>query len=160
MAQITYCRRSQEDVETSVSCTRCSDPICPSCMVHAPVGRPLPGLRTLEADSHVRCFYALSIAGDWRGRRGGRAREGAVISGIIWFLPLPYFISAILIAALGYGIGGIHQSCYKPEARNAPETGIGRVYVARLHYNHMGNGGDLSSDQLDSGSDRVLSGAR
>ena len=103
MAQITYCQR-HKDVETSVSCTRCGDPICPSCMVHAPVGvrcldcarsRPIPTFDVTTPFLLRAIGAGVAVA----------ALGGAVISGIIWFLPLPYFISAILIAALGYGIG-------------------------------------------------------
>ena len=103
MAQTMYCRR-HNDTETSVSCARCGDPICPSCMVHAPVGvrcldcarvRPLP---TFDVTTP---FLVRAI-----GAGGGVALLGAaVIVGVIWFVPLPYFIPAILIAALGYGIG-------------------------------------------------------
>ena len=103
MAQITYCQR-HKDVETSVSCTRCGDPICPSCMVHAPVGvrcldcarsRPIPtfDVSTPFLLRAVGAGAAVAILG------------GAIISGIIWFLPVPYFVSTILIGALGYGIG-------------------------------------------------------
>ena len=103
MAQTTYCQR-HKDVETSVSCGRCGDPICPSCMVHAPVGvrcldcaraRPLPtfDVTTPFLLRAIGAGLAVAVLG------------GAVISGVIWFIPLPYFIPAILIGALGYGIG-------------------------------------------------------
>ena len=103
MAQTTYCRR-HKDIETSVSCARCGDPICPSCMVHAPVGvrcldcarsRPIPtfDVSTPFLLRAIGAGIAVSLPG------------AAVIIGVIWFIPLPYFIPAILIAALGYGIG-------------------------------------------------------
>lgn len=102
MAQTTYCRR-HKDVETSVSCARCGDPICPSCMVHAPVGvrcldcarsRPIPtfDVSTPFLLRAVGAGVAASLLGT------------AVVIGSVWFLPIPY-VSAILIAALGYGIG-------------------------------------------------------
>ncbi len=112
MAQITYCSR-HKDVETSVSCARCGDPICPSCMVHAPVGircldcaraRPLPtfDVSTPFLLRAIGAGLAASLLG------------AAVVIGVIWF-SLNYFsnpvhnllpyIAAILIAALGYGIG-------------------------------------------------------
>lgn len=103
MAQTTYCRR-HKDTETSVSCGRCGDPICPSCMVHAPVGvrcldcaraRPLPtfDVSTPFLLRAIGAGVAVSLLG------------AAIVIGVIWFFPLPYFIPAILIAALGYGIG-------------------------------------------------------
>ena len=103
MARTTYCRR-HTDIETSVSCARCGDPICPSCMVHAPVGvrcldcarsRPIPtfDVSTPFLLRAIGAGIAVSLLG------------AAVITGVIWFIPLPYFIPAILIAALGYGIG-------------------------------------------------------
>ncbi len=102
MTQIAYCRR-HKDVETSVSCGRCGDPICPSCMVHAPVGvrcldcgrsRPIPtfDVSTPFILRAVGAGVAVSILG------------GAVVSGVIRFFPIPY-LPAILVAALGYGIG-------------------------------------------------------
>ncbi len=102
MAQITYCQR-HKDVETSVSCGRCGNPICPSCMVHAPVGvrcldcartRPLPtfDVSTPFMLRAVGAGVAVALLG------------GSAISGVIWFFPIPY-LPAILIAALGYGIG-------------------------------------------------------
>ena len=102
MAQITYCRR-HKGVETSVSCARCGDPICPSCMVHAPVG-----VRCLDcARSRPIPTFDVSTPFLLRAIGAGAAVAvlgGAVISGIIWFLPIPY-VPTILIAALGYGIG-------------------------------------------------------
>ena len=102
MAQITYCRR-HKDVETSVSCTRCSDPICPSCMVHAPVG-----VRCLDcARSRPIPTFDVSTPFLLRAIGAGAAASllgTAVVIGAIWFFPIPY-VSAILIAALGYGIG-------------------------------------------------------
>lgn len=106
MAQITYCRR-HKDVETSVSCARCGDPICPSCMVHAPVGvrcldcarsRPIPtfDVSTPFLLRAIGAGVAVAILG------------GAVISGIVWLFYggyIPTIVTTILIAALGYGIG-------------------------------------------------------
>ena len=102
MAQITYCRRHR-DVETSVSCARCGDPICPSCMVHAPVG-----VRCLDC-ARSRPIPTFDVSAPFLLRAVGAgvavsAIGGAVISGIIWFFPIPY-VPTILIAALGYGIG-------------------------------------------------------
>ena len=102
MAQTMYCRR-HNDTETSVSCARCGDPICPSCMVHAPVG-----VRCLDcARSRPLPTFDVSTPFLLRAAGAGVAVAvlgGVVISGVIWFIPLPYFIAAILIAALGYGI--------------------------------------------------------
>lgn len=107
MAQTTYCRR-HNDIETSVSCARCGDPICPSCMVHAPVGvrcldcarsRPLPTF-DVTTPFLVRAIGAgVTVA----------VLGGAAISGIVWlfyegYVPNIPFVTTILIAALGYGI--------------------------------------------------------
>ncbi len=99
---MAYCKR-HKDVETSVSCARCGDSICPSCMVHAPVGvrcldcaraRPLPtfDVSTSFLFRAIGAGLAVSILG------------AGVITGVVWFFPLPY-ISTILIGALGFGIG-------------------------------------------------------
>ncbi|MCY4654057.1 MAG: B-box zinc finger protein [Dehalococcoidia bacterium] len=108
MAQVTYCQR-HKDVETSVSCTRCGDPICPSCMVHAPVGvrcldcarsRPIPtfDVSTPFLLRAIGAGVAVAVLG------------GAVISGIVWlfyegYVPTIPYVTTILIAALGYVIG-------------------------------------------------------
>ena len=99
---MVYCKR-HKDVETSVSCARCGDPICPSCMVHAPVGvrcldcaraKPLPtfDVSTPFLLRAVGAGLAVSILG------------AAIIIGVVWFFPIAY-VPAILIGALGYGIG-------------------------------------------------------
>ena len=102
MAQTAYCRR-HKDIETSVSCARCGDPICPSCMVHAPVG-----VRCLDcARSRPLPTFDVSTPFLLRAAGAGVAVSllgAAVIIGVIWFFPMLY-VTAILIAALGYGIG-------------------------------------------------------
>ena len=102
MSQIAYCRR-HKDTETSVSCSRCGDSICPSCMVHAPVG-----VRCLDcARANPIPTFDVSTPFILRAIGAGvpvALLGGAIVIGVIWLFPILY-LPAILIAALGYGIG-------------------------------------------------------
>ena len=155
MAQITYCRR-HKDVETNVSCGRCDDPICPSCMVHAPVGvrcldcaraRPLPTF-DVSAPFLLRAIgagVAVSLLG------------AAVVIGVIWFIPRAVYPGHTYRRARIWNWRG-YQPGHEPKARNAPETGIWPVYVGRLHSNHMDDRRVYPrSNQSDRRSRRVLS---
>ena len=102
MSQAIYCIR-HPDVETSVSCGRCGDPICPRCLVHAPVGVRCPDCgRSRPAPTFdVSSTYLL---------RGVAAGAGVALVGsilawlVIWYVQVP-LLPALLIAGLGYGIG-------------------------------------------------------
>ena len=99
---MAYCKR-HKDIETSVSCARCDDPICPSCMVHAPVG-----VRCLDcARSRQLPTFDVSTPFLLRAIGAGLAVSAlgaAIIIGVVWLFPIPY-VSTILIGALGFGIG-------------------------------------------------------
>ena len=106
MTQSVYCRR-HKDVETRISCGRCGDPICPECMVHAPVGvrcvdcakaRPIPTFDVTPA---------FLLRGAVVGLLVGIVGAGAII-GLIWTFQTAYIIyllSLVLIAGLGLAIG-------------------------------------------------------
>ncbi len=102
MSQAVYCKRHSE-VETSVSCGRCGDPICPRCMVHAPVGVRCPdcGKSRPAPTFDVSTPFLLRGIGAGLGVAIG---GGMLVSFISLLLPTP-FLTALLIAALGYGVG-------------------------------------------------------
>ena len=102
MSQAVYCKRHPE-VETSVSCGRCGDSICPRCMIHAPVGvrcpdcgksRPAP---TFDVSTP---FLLRSIGAGLAVALGG----GLVVSFIAMLAPIGFLLAA-LVAALSYAIG-------------------------------------------------------
>ncbi|MDD5702849.1 MAG: B-box zinc finger protein [Dehalococcoidales bacterium] len=96
------CKR-HPDKETSLTCNKCGDPICPRCMVQTPVGMRCPTCAKLSrlptyqvtAPYYLRAILAGAVL--------------AVVCGVVWgFLQLiiPFFFFNILIAAAaGYGIG-------------------------------------------------------
>ncbi len=104
----TYCKR-HPSFETSVSCGRCGDPICPRCLVHAPVGVRCPDCgRSKPAPTFDVSPIFLA-----RGAGAGIAVAllgAAVIVLAILLTPqtaprLLMAIPALLIGALGYAIG-------------------------------------------------------
>ena len=102
MLQATYCKRHAE-VETSVSCGRCGDPICPRCMVHAPVGVRCPDC----GKSRPAPTFDVSTPFLLRGTGAGLAVAlggGLLVSFISVIFGTP-FLAALLIAALGYIVG-------------------------------------------------------
>lgn len=113
MVQTQYCARHPKK-ETNIRCGRCETPICPDCLVHAPVGMrcpdcarvnrvptydvPLPYLlRGIGAGAAVG--IALGIA-FWFGNRFLISLALQLGLGII----LPY-IYIVVIVAIGYAIG-------------------------------------------------------
>ena len=102
MSQTMFCKR-HSGVETSITCGRCGDAICPRCMVHAPVGVRCPDCgrtRPMPTFDVSPMFMARGIgAGVIVGVAGG---VGASLA--IRFFYFPYIL-ALLIVGLGYLIG-------------------------------------------------------
>jgi len=110
------------DVETNLSCGRCGRPICPKCMVQAPVGprcSGCAGLRRLPTyEVAPRHYYIASGAG----------LAVAIATGLIWaFIPLSgyFFYFSILIGlGVGYAIGeAISRSVNRKRGRGLPAIG-------------------------------------
>ena len=109
MSQAVYCKRHPE-VETSVSCGRCGDPICPRCMIHAPVGvrcpdcgksRPAP---TFDVSTP---FLLRGIGAGLAVALGGGLAVSFISNHFANNVP---FLAALLVAALGLRRGRVHQS--------------------------------------------------
>ena len=102
MSQATFCKR-HSGVETSITCGRCGDAICPQCMVHAPVGVRCPDCgrsRPMPTFDVSPMFLARGIgAGLLVGAVGG-----VVVSLAVRFFYFPYIL-AVLIVGLGYLVG-------------------------------------------------------
>ena len=102
MSQAMFCKR-HSGVETSITCGRCGDAICPRCMVHAPVGVRCPDCgrsRPMPTFDVSPIFIARGVgAGLIVGVVGG-----VVASLVIRFFYFPYIL-AVLIVGLGYLVG-------------------------------------------------------
>ena len=109
MTQTTFCKR-HPSAESNVACGRCGDPICPRCMVHAPVGIRCPDC---GKSNPVPTF---NVTGAFLARGIGAGVAVALICGIgfaaatyIAYENLPYnfsrFVAPLLVATLGYLIG-------------------------------------------------------
>jgi membrane associated rhomboid family serine protease len=83
-----YCYR-HPDVESGVRCRRCERPICPECMVSAPVGFQCP--RCVKAGPEVRSLRSLRV--------DPHATYTLMALNVIAFLPL-------LAGGAGIGTGG------------------------------------------------------
>jgi len=90
------------DVETSLTCGKCGQPICPRCMVQTPVGaRCLVCARLAKVPTYrvTRWYYLRAI---------GIGLAAAIVCGIIWSFveKLTFFYLNLLLAPLaGYAIG-------------------------------------------------------
>lgn len=89
------------DTETMLRCSTCGDPICPKCMVIAPVGVRCPSCVNYEHNPlvHIQTPYLV------RGVAGGVG--AGIAAGIILGLFLPFigFFTLIIWAGTGYLIG-------------------------------------------------------
>lgn len=95
----TSCAR-HPDVETGLRCTRCDDPICPTCAVEAPIGMRCPGCATPDRGGGLR-------------RRPEQVRgavaaavPAALVGGLVMALVLQVgFFSLVAAWLVGAGIG-------------------------------------------------------
>ena len=102
MAQATFCKR-HSSVETSITCGRCGDAICPRCMVHAPVGVRCPDC------GRARPTPTFDVSPIFMARGVGAGLIVGVVGGIaaslvVRFFFFPYLL-AVLIVGLGYLVG-------------------------------------------------------
>ena len=109
MLQTTYCKR-HPSAESNVACGRCGDPICPRCMVHAPVGVRCPDC------GRSRPTPTFDVTPAFLARGIGAGVAVALVCGIAFAVVtyyaygnLPYnfsrFVAPLLVATLGYLIG-------------------------------------------------------
>lgn len=97
------------DVETNLRCSKCGKPVCPKCLVQAPVGVRCPDCAKLYRlptfDVSIQHYF----------RAAGTGLGMAIICGLIWglvtrFVPGfgPFFYLNFLLApGAGYAIGEI-----------------------------------------------------
>lgn len=98
-----YCAR-HPSVETNLKCSRCDTPICPKCLVHAPVGVRCPDCAKLQKLP----TFDVSYKDMARGLLGGLVVAVglgyflAFISPIIFRIP---FLPWLVLIGVGYVVG-------------------------------------------------------
>ena len=93
------------DVETSLRCGKCGQPICPRCLVETPVGARCKDCARL----YVLPTYRVTAS--YYLRAALAALLTAVVGGVLWSLVdrlIPFFYLNLLLAGgVGYGIGEV-----------------------------------------------------
>jgi hypothetical protein len=124
----TRCAR-HPDVETNLRCGKCGTPICPRCMVEAPVGARCPDCAKLTKIP----TYRVSSTYYLRAITAGLVT--AVVTGVVWgiiesYLPFRFF-SLIIAAGIGYLIGeAISRSVNRKRGTILAVTGAFSVAVS------------------------------
>ena len=102
MAQAMFCKR-HSGVETSITCGRCGDAICPRCMVHAPVGVRCPDC------GRSRPTPTFDVSPMFMARGIGAGLLVGIVGGVVVALAVRFFyfpyILAVLVVGLGYLVG-------------------------------------------------------
>ncbi len=98
MPETVHCAR-HPGVETALRCGRCESPICPSCLVHSPVGARCPDCApVVKAPMYV-------LSGQNMLRAGLAATVGGVVMGLLWALILWPFTQGFFALLVGVGLG-------------------------------------------------------
>ncbi len=103
MVEPTRCT-AHPKVETSLTCVKCGKPICPRCMVEAPVGARCPECAKLYRLPTFRVTPVYYL------RAVGAAAGMTIACGLLWaFIKpwSPFFLSFLLAAGIGYVIGQV-----------------------------------------------------
>ncbi len=131
MTETIYCAR-HPDTATGLRCTRCDKPVCPQCMVNAPVGIRCPDCGkgvSLPVYDVSRSLIARAVLASLALGVGG----GFVIAFVILPLPLGIFLYAGAMAGFGYVMGGaVSWAAGGKKGRALQWIAIGGVVVATL----------------------------
>ncbi len=90
------------DTETSLSCSKCGQPICPKCLIQTPVGARCPkcaNVRKLPVYEVSATSYLKAI--------GAGLGTGAALGAIWPFIPFGGFFSFLIALGIGYSIGEV-----------------------------------------------------
>ena len=118
------------DTETNLRCGRCEEPICPSCMVHAPVG-----VRCNDC-AKVRPPPTFDVTNIYLVRAIGASVALGVVGGIIFkllslLLGGVAFWQAIAFAGIGYMVGeGVSVAVNRKRGRSLKLVASGGVFLA------------------------------
>ncbi len=129
MLEPSRCPR-HPDTETNLKCGRCEEPICPSCMVHTPVGyrckdcarvRPPPtfDVNRVYLARAIGASVALGVAG------------GIIFKLLTLLLGGVSFWQAIAFAGIGYMVGeGVSVAVNRKRGRGLKLVASGGVFLA------------------------------
>ncbi len=127
MLEASRCAR-HPDTETNLSCGRCEEPICPSCMVHTPVG-----YRCKDC-ARVKPPPTFDVNSVYLARGIGASVALGVAGGVIfWLLSLLLggLALAIAFAGIGYVIGeGVSLAVNRKRGRGLKLVVSGGVFLA------------------------------
>ncbi len=118
------------DTETNLRCGRCEEPICPSCMVHTPVG-----FRCKDC-ARVRPPPTFDVSSTYLARAIGASVVLGVAGGIIFkilslLLGGVAFWQAIAFAGIGYMVGeGVSVAVNRKRGRGLKLVAAGGVFLA------------------------------
>lgn len=101
MTTVVACPRHPE-TETALRCSRCEQPICPSCLIQSPVGARCKDCAKIVKNP-VYTLNSVQMV-----RAGAAAVIGGLVMGLIWgFILLPFTFSGgiIFVILLGAGLG-------------------------------------------------------
>jgi hypothetical protein len=90
-------------IETSLSCGKCGEPICPKCMVETPVGARCPACARVSRVPTYRMSWKYYLRAIGAGL--GLAIACGLAWGFIQTILFSSFFNFLLGAAVGYGIG-------------------------------------------------------
>ena len=112
-AGATYCPR-HKDTPTNLSCGRCETPVCPQCMVHAPVGVRCPDCGKPPTLPQFEVSTPLVL------RAVGASLVVSVAGGFaLWFV-LDFGIFFYLIASAGFGYVVSEVTSYSASRKRGP----------------------------------------
>ena len=94
------------DVETNLTCGKCSKPICPKCLVQTSVG-----IRCLEC-ANLKSLPTYQVSTGYYLRAVGVGVGIALVCGFAWWLiylvlPFFFFLRLLIAAGVGYAIGEV-----------------------------------------------------
>ncbi len=93
------------DVETTLRCGKCGQPICPKCMVQTPVGARCPDCARLYK------LPTFQVTAKHYLKAAGAALGMAIVCGLIWGVIIDllhlFYLNFLLSPGIGYAIGEV-----------------------------------------------------
>ena len=128
----TFCAK-HSDAPTRLRCGRCETPVCPRCMIHAPVGIRCPDC------ANVRSVPTFDVTTPFLARAVAAAVVLGTVGGTLFALLGPAiiyqvaYLDTLAIAGLGYVVGeGVSLSVNRKRGRTLKYVAAGGMGVAYL----------------------------
>jgi membrane associated rhomboid family serine protease len=127
--QVEYCYRHPSE-QTRIHCTRCNRPICPECMIPAPVGHHCP-----ECVAEAKRAFKVGARRRLRGAAGASATQVVLLAIIVMFA-----IEVVVSGGRALSVGVPNETAFKLGALYPPAIAHGGQYwrlitVMFLHAN-------------------------